>query len=139
MNELRTEIENIESDLERAYVIERSQVQTDKDGYIRAGMSKTTFYTWPTERRDYLNTLARRLNTEVSIQILMELQAAGREAAQVKTDGLKSRNEQIRQRTATEVIEWLIGKPTQRVDQKTEVTGKVELVVDWDDTADDQD
>ena len=120
-------------------MIERSQVQTDKDGYIRAGMSKTTFYTWTTERRDYLNTLARRLNTEVSIQILMELQAAGREAAQVKTDGLKSRNEQIRQRTATEVIEWLIGKPTQRVDQKTEVSGKVELVVDWDDTADDQD
>jgi hypothetical protein len=125
MNELRTEIENIESDLERAYVIERSQVQTDKDGYINAGMSKTTFYTWPTERRDYLNTLARRLNTEVAIQIIMELQGVGRQAAIVKANGLKSRNEQIKQRTATEILEWLIGKPTQRVDQKTELSGDI--------------
>ena len=137
MSDLRTEIENIENDLERAYVIERSQVQTDKDGYTRAGMSKTTFYTWETERRDFLNALARRLNTEVSIQIIMELQSVGREAAQVKAKGLKSRNEQIKQRTATEILEWLIGKPTQRVEQKTEHTGEIKQYVtfspdDWD-------
>ena len=119
MDSLRTEIENIENDLERAYVIERSQVQTDKDGYTKAGMAKTTFYTWPTERRDYLNTLARRLNTEVAIQIIMELQDVGREAAIVKADGLRSRNEQIKQRAATEIIEWLIGKATQKTEEKT--------------------
>lgn len=129
MNDLRTEIENIENDLERAYVIERSQVQTDKDGYTLAGMSKTTFYTWPTERRNYLNSLARRLNTEVAIQIIMELQDVGREAAQVKAKGLRSRNEHIKQRSATEIIEWLIGKPTQRIDQKTEHSGDGTITV----------
>ena len=133
MDNLRIEIENIENDLERAYVIERSQVQTDKAGYINAGMSKTAFYNWSTERRDYLNGLARRLNTEVAIQCIMELQDVGREAAQVKAKGLKSRNEQIKQRTATEILEWIIGKPTQNVNQKTEHSGKVEIVVDWDD------
>lgn len=127
MDNLRTEIENIESDLERAYVIERSQVQTDKDGYINAGMSKTTFYTWPTERRDYLNALARRLNTEVAIQCIMELQDVGRKAAQVKAEGLRSRNEQIKQRTATEILEWIIGKPTQKIDQRSD--DRVEIVV----------
>ena len=127
MDNLRAEIENIENDLERAYVIERSQVQTDKDGYSNAGMSKTAFYNWATERRDYLNTLSRRLNTEVAIQIIMELQDVGREAAQVKASGLRSRNEQIKQRTATEILEWLIGKAVQKVDQKTD--GAMEIVV----------
>ena len=134
MDNLRTEIENIENDLERAYVIERSQVQTDKDGYTKAGMSKTAFYNWPTERRDYLNALARRLNTEVAIQCIMELQDVGREAAQVKAEGLRSRNEQIKQRAATEILEWIIGKPTQKIDQTTTGDHKVvfEVVRDRD-------
>ena len=135
MDNLRTEIENIENDLERAYVIERSQVKTDKDGYTNAGMSKTAFYNWPTERRDYLNALARRLDTEVALQIIMELMDVGREAAQVKAAGLQSRNEQIKQRTATEILEWIIGKATQKID----AIGKVEhsiTVVEWDDEQD---
>jgi len=127
VDNLRTEIESIENDLERAYVIERSQVQTDKDGYIKAGMSKTAFYNWPTERRDYLNGLARRLNTEIAIQCIMELQDVGRKAAQVKAQGLESRNEQIKQRAATEILEWIIGKAVQKIDQKTDAG--VEIIV----------
>ena len=130
MDSLRTEINNIENDLEKAYVIARSQVKTDKAGFDNAGFSKGTFYSWPEERRSYLNSLARRLNTEVAIHIMMRLQEMGIKAVEVKGTGLDSRNEQIRQRVSTEVLEWLIGKPTQKIDQKTEHSGTV-VVVNW--------
>ena len=123
LSDLRTEIENLDDDLKRAYVLERSKVNTDKDGYTNAGFSKATFYKWPTEDRDYLNKLSQRIRTEVSLQIMMRLQEAGLEAVDVKIGGLKTRNESIRQKSSTEILEWLIGKPTQKVDAKTEVTG----------------
>jgi len=127
MTDLRTEIESIENDHERAYVLERSRVKTDKDGYNNAGVNKSSFYAWPSERRDYLNALARRLNTEVSIQVLMELQEAAIEAVRVKKDGLKSRNEYVRQSAATEIIDRVRGKPTQVIDQNTTQSGELTI------------
>jgi hypothetical protein len=129
MNSLRNEINQIENDLERSYVIQRSQVKTDKEGWENAGFSKTTFYNWDAERRDYLNGLARRLNTEVNISIIMKIQELGMKAVEVKGKGLDSRNENIRQRVSTEILEWLIGKPTVRIDQKTDNTGEITVTI----------
>ena len=124
LSDLKTEIEQLDDDLKRAYVLERSKVNTDKAGYENAGFSRGTFYNWSTEERDYLNNLAQRVRTEVSLQIMMRLQEAGLDAVEVKIGGLKARNENIKQKSSTEILEWLIGKPTQKVDAKTEVTGK---------------
>jgi hypothetical protein len=140
MTDLRTEISNIENDLERAYVLERSRVMTDKDGYTKAGMSKSTFYAWPTERREYLNALARRLNTEVALQVMMELQEAAIEAAQVKKKGLKSRNEYVQQNAASEIMDRIVGKPTQRIDQNSNQSGEVIIrIIEVDEDADNND
>ena len=121
LTDLRTEIEQLDDDLKRAYVLERSKVNTDKAGYESAGFSKATFYKWPTEERDYLNNLAQRIRTEVSLQIMMRLQEAGLDAVEVKIGGLKARNENIKQKSSTEILEWLIGKPTQKIDAKSDV------------------
>lgn len=129
MNSLRNELNKIENDLERSYVIQRSQVKTDKEGWENAGFSKTTFYTWDKDRRDYLNELARRLDTEVNINIMMKMQELGIKAIEVKGKGLDSRNEAIRQRVSTEILEWLIGKPTVRIDQKTESSGEITVTI----------
>ena len=127
MTDLRTEISNIENDFERAYVLERSRVLTDKDGYTKAGMSKSTFYSWPTKRREYLNALSRRLNTEVALQVMMELQEAAIDAAKVKKEGLKSRNEYVKQNAASEIMDRVVGKPTQRIDQNTNEVNDVTI------------
>ena len=113
LGNLRAEIDKIDDDLKRAYVLERSKVNTDKDGYTNAGFSRGTFYNWSPDERDYLNGLAQRIRTEVALQIMMRLQEAGLDAVEVKIGGLKVRNENIKQKASTEILEWLIGKPSQ--------------------------
>lgn len=113
LSNLRTEIDKIDDDLKRAYVLERSKVNTDKDGYTNAGFSRGTFYKWDSDDRDYLNSLAQRIKTEVALQIMMRLQEVGMEAVDVKIEGLRVRNDNIKQKASTEILEWLIGKPSQ--------------------------
>lgn len=127
LSDLRAEIERIDDDLKRVYVLERSKVNTDKAGYTNAGFSRGTFYNWSSEERQYLNNLAGRIRTEVALQIMMRLQEAGLDAVEVKISGLGARNENIKQRTSTEILEWLIGKPTQKVDQNTSQSGEVTI------------
>lgn len=113
LSSLKAEIEQIDDDLKRAYVLERSKVNTDKAGYTNAGFSRGTFYNWSSDERDYLNNLAQRIRTEVALQIMMRFQEVGLEAADVKINGLRVRNERIKQGASTEILEWLIGKPSQ--------------------------
>jgi hypothetical protein len=49
------------------------------------------------------------------------------EAMAVKAAGLQSDNERIRQQVSTEIIEWELGKAT----QKTEHSGEVNFKWDW--------
>lgn len=115
LRNLRAEIDQITDDLQRAYVLERSKVNTDKEGYTNAGFSRGTFYNWDSDIRDYLNNLAQRIKTEIALQIMLRLQEAGMQAVEVKIGGLKVRNETIKQKSSTEILEWLIGKPSQSV------------------------
>lgn len=124
LSNLRAEIDQIADDLQRAYVLERSKVNTDKDGYTNAGFSRGTFYKWDSEIRDYLNNLAQRIKTEVALQIMLRLQEAGMEAVDVKIGGLKARNENIKQKSSTEILEWLIGKPSQSVITQANATAE---------------
>jgi len=122
LGNLRVEIDKIDDDLKRAYVLERSKVNTDKDGYTNAGFSRGTFYNWTPEEREYLNNLAQRIRTEVALQIMMRLQEAGMDAVEVKVDGLKARDQRIKQKASTEILEWLIGKPNQSLITRVNTT-----------------
>lgn len=141
MNQLRTLLDSLE-DRRLDYVMARSLVNNDKQGYENAGISKAAFYLWPSEEREQLNDIAQRLKRENAVKALMVIQNASEQAAQVKVDGLKSRNEHVKQDVATEILDRTIGKTILPID----VTSKGESLKgyiginpdDWDKAADGQ-
>jgi hypothetical protein len=50
------------------------------------------------------------------------------EAMAVKTSGLRSEDEAVRQRTATEIIEWEMGRAAQKNENKN--SGEVRVIVE---------
>ena len=121
MDELTTRLDQIENDRQLDYVLARAEVSTDKDGYTDAGIHKTTFYEWSKETREYLNGLARELKLEVALKAKLVLRAATKEAAEVKVKGLTNRDERIKQSSATEILDRMLGKPIQKTETKHEV------------------
>lgn len=126
MNDLRTELDKLEDD-RLDYVIARSKSRTDADGYRDAGIAKSSFYSWPAEERDYLNALAQRVKRESALRALMMIQDAAEEAARVKVDGLKSRKEHIKQATATEILDRVVGKAATKVEHTGDGSGPISV------------
>ena len=133
MDNLRAEIENLDSDLKIQYVFARSKTTSNNKAVDDAGFSQSTFYGWTQEERDHLNSLATRLKTEVGLRVALVLQDFAEDAANDLGKLMKSRNENIRLKSDIEILDRTAGKPTQKIDQRTEHSGKVEIVVDWDD------
>lgn len=131
--DLRTEIESLDSDLKIQYVFARSKTTSNNKAVDDAGFSQSTFYGWPQEERDYLNSLAVRLKTEIGLRAMLILQDFAEDAAKDLGLLMKSRNENIRLKSDIEILDRTAGKPTVNIDQKTEHSGKVELIVEWDD------
>jgi hypothetical protein len=115
LDNLRTELDQLE-DARLAYVMARSKVNSDRQGYLDAGIAKATFYLWPSEQREKLNELAQQLKRETATRALMVLQDATEDAALVKAAGLKSRDERVKQAAATEILDRTIGKALTTVD-----------------------
>ena len=119
MSDLSTELAQL-TDQRLDYVMARSKVNSDRKAIIESGINRNTFYSWPVEERDRLNELAQRIKREAATRALMVIQDAAEEAARVKVSGLKSRNEHVKQDSATEILDRVVGKAT----NKTELTGK---------------
>ncbi len=119
MEDLRAELDKLE-DKRLAYVMARSRVNSDSQGYSDAGIHKNTFYSWPSEEREKLNDLAQRVKREAATRALIVLQDAAEKAALVKTKGLESRDERVKQAVATEILDRTVGKPATSL----EVSGK---------------
>ena len=83
------------------------------------GVSRSAFYKWPEDEREVLRDMAQRLKADVQLRVMQLLEGAAEEAALVKVAGLKSRNETVKQSVASEILDRVLGKPTQR----QEVTG----------------
>lgn len=100
---------------QRRFVIAMLESPTKKEAAEAIGMSPDTVYRWPDEVFDAIAAIeADRQASAISI-----LAANVPKAAMVKTAGLDSDNEKIRQDSATEVLDRVLGKPMQR----SEVTG----------------
>ena len=115
MSDLRTELNQLK-DQRLDYVMARSKVNSDAQGIRDAGISRATFYTWAQIERDRLNEIAQQLKRETALKAIMILQTATEDAARVKVDGLKSRNEHIKQDVATEILDRGIGKASDKLD-----------------------
>jgi len=141
MTDLDTKLSQIVDDSKLNYVLERSEVNTDKDGYVNSGVGKQVFYKWPKETRADLNKLALALKLETALKAKLVLKAATKEAALVKVGGMKSKNEHVKQSAATEILDRMLGKPTQTVQSKVEniQTIKIlEVIKSYDDKEEDE-
>lgn len=118
MDKLRTEIDALEP-LKAQWVYARATTRTDKAAYEGIGVSRSAFYKWPEDEREVLRDMAQRLKADVQLRVMQLLEGAAEEAALVKVAGLKSRNETVKQSVASEILDRVLGKPTQR----QEVTG----------------
>lgn len=98
------------------FVVSRQEFGTDKEAAQAVGLKPDTVYHWPGMVRE-----AVRLMAADGIAVAIELRRRNLpKAMMAKVAGLECDDERIRQGVATEIIEWELGKATQR--QETDIT-----------------
>lgn len=95
---------------QRQYVIARQEHPTKKDAAEAIGVPSSTVYKWP----DVVEDAVRLVQEEAISSALSMLTSGLAKAAMVKLAGLDSGDERVQQSAATEVLDRLLGKPTQR-------------------------
>ncbi len=110
------------------FVVARQECATDKEAAEAIGIKPDTVYHWPDAVKE-----AVRLMASDGIVVATHVRRRNLAKAMLaKVAGLDSMDENVRQRVATEIIEWEMGKAKQPIDQHTEHSGSV-VVVSWDD------
>jgi hypothetical protein len=117
------------------YVQARANSQSDKEALEAIGLSRG----WLRNRdKDDLNQRAFDFKTDNVLKAQIELDAALPDAAKGLVELFKSRNENVRLKAYTEAMDRRMGKPTQKIDQKTEHSGEVDVIrVRWNDDSPD--
>lgn len=110
------------------FVVARQECPTDKEAAEAIGLKPDTVYHWP-------DTVKEAVRLMASDGIVVAAHVRRRNLAKAmltKVAGLDSIDEQVRQRVATEIIEWEMGRATQPVDQRNENSGDVRIHVVYD-------
>jgi len=97
------------------FVVTRQGFSTDREAAESLGIKPDTVYHWPKIVKDAVHLMAH--DGLIAAQHIRRSSLA--KAMLVKVDGLDTNDESLRQKVATEIIEWEMGKAT----QKQEVTG----------------
>ena len=118
INKLSQVLDRLTTDQIR-FIAARQEHSTDKDAAQAIGIKPDTVYQW-THKGVPIAEAVRLMAFDGLVTTLHIRRQNLIKAMLVKVAGLDSEKEQIRQSVATEVIEWEVGKAT----QKTEVTGK---------------
>ena len=124
--DLRQELEKLD-DNRLAYVLARSKTTSVKQACKDADISTSTFYSW--DDRDGLEVIANMMKVDRAVEVEMRLRDALPNAVQVVIDGLQERKYDTKFKAAVEILDRSIGKATQRVEQKTEVSGEIKQYV----------
>lgn len=112
---------------QRRFVIASQEYANKKDAAAAIGVEPNTVYRWPKIVDDAIEAFSDSIVDSAAAM----LSEAAAKAAAVKVAGLDSDNEKIRQDVATEIIDRVMGKATQR--QEVEHSGGIEIeyVNDW--------
>lgn len=102
---------------QRKWVIARLSHNSDLRAAQAVGLHRNTVGSWPNKAK--LDEAVMLLLTEPREAALAIIQDALTEAARIKAEGLKSKKEEVAQSAASEILDRVLGKPTQR----QEVTG----------------
>jgi len=102
------------------FLVARVDASTDKAAAQAVGIAQSTVKCWPKEQKQAIAD-ALRLMAQDSIVTALHIRRRNvAKAMGVKVRGLDSPDERVRQGVATEIIEWELGKATQR----QEISGK---------------
>lgn len=117
------------------YVVARQEFATDKEAAEEVGISPRTVYSWGNDVREAVRMMA--VDGMVTAQHIRRRNLA--KAMLIKVKGLDSDDDVLRQKVATEIIEWEMGKAKQTNALEGDVNGKllVEYINDWRARADD--
>ena len=110
------------------FVMARSSQNSVKKACKEAGISQSTLYGW--DNREELEEFALALRLDRHVEVELRLRESLPDAIGVIIDGLKERRYSSKFKAAVEILDRTLGKPTQRIDQKTEVSGEVRLTPD---------
>jgi transposase-like protein len=124
MDDLLAKLQELKPE-ELDYVMARSSSNTIGKACEEAGISESTIYKW--KNRKELDDLALALRLDRHIEVELKLREALPDAVQVIIDGIKERRYTDKFKAAVEVLDRTLGKPTQKIDAKTEHSGSVTL------------
>lgn len=99
------------------FVVARQDYLSDKEAAEAVGLKPDTVYRWNGNVKRAVQLFAEDIMSGAAAIRRKNLA----KAMMVKAAGLDSNDESIRQKAATEIIEWEMGKPSQRV--QSEVSG----------------
>ncbi len=101
-------------DRELAYVVARARCTSDTAACRLAGIGHSTFYRWGAERRADLNARALALQRDMSRRVLATFEVAAVQAAERIVALVQHPNPNVALKAAAEVLDRVLGKPTQR-------------------------
>jgi len=101
---------------QRRFVVAMTEYPNKKESAEAIGIAPQTAYNW----NGAVNEAVAFVRENVALATLGVITANAAKAAMVKSAGLDSDDERIAQAAATEIIDRILGRPTQR----SEVTGK---------------
>lgn len=113
------------------FVMARSSINSVKEACKSAGISQSTLYGW--DNREELEEIALALRLDRHVEVELKLRDALPAAVEVIIEGLKERKYDTKFKSAVEILDRTMGRPTQRVDQKTENSGEVTVNFQWTD------
>lgn len=111
--------------LQRKWVVARLLCKTDAEAARQIGIWPESVYRWPNKSK--LDDAVAALLDEPHMQVLSILADAAIDAAQEKVKGLKSRKELIRQSSASEIMDRILGKPTQHTENKSDQSSDINI------------
>lgn len=104
------------------FVLARSDTDSNQEAYTAIKKSESWFYKFSELEREELIKLADELHYSKAIKAQLILQEAADEAARVKVNGLRSRDQKIQQASASEILDRTVGKPGDNLTVKGHLT-----------------
>jgi len=104
------------------FAVARQECATDKEAAEAVGISVRTVYNWP----DVVKEAVRLMAFDGLVVAAHVRRRNLAKAMQVKVAGLDDEDAGLRQRVATEIIDWEMGKPTQHQEVSGPKGGPIE-------------
>lgn len=99
---------------QRKWIVARLLSTSDAAAARAVGVHPSTVCKWP--EKGELDRTVEALLADPMAQALTMILDAVPEAARVKIDGLRSRKENVRQSSASEILDRVIGRPRQKME-----------------------